>query len=72
MKIQDLGFLAVLAAFLVVRKPRLLVFAGLGCLVLSVPLFYFHIFFTAERLTWYGAGFFLTYIILFIINELTS
>jgi len=30
---------------------------GLGCFVLAIPLFSQWIFFTAERLTWYGAAF---------------
>lgn len=72
MKIQDLTFFAAFIALLVIRRPRLLVVAGLSCLVLAIPLFYFHIFFTAERLIWYGAGFFITYIALLIINELKS
>lgn len=63
MKIQDLTFLVVLLILLVLKRPRLSVLAGLVFLVLSMPLFSFWIFFTAERLTWYSATFFLLAII---------
>lgn len=63
MKIQDFIFLIVLAGILLTRKPKLLVFAGLGSLVLAIPLFTKWVFFTAERLTWYAAGFFLIFIL---------
>ncbi len=59
MKLQDLIFLAVLAFLLLQRKPSFFVIAGVFCLVLSIPLFSLWIFFTAERLTWYAAAFFL-------------
>lgn len=56
---QDLGFLLSLGILVWLRKPKLTVVAGLVSLLLAVPLFHFWIFFTAERLTWYGAGFLL-------------
>lgn len=59
MKPQDLVFVVVLAILLIIRKPRLLVFAGLICLILAIPLFSSWVFFTAQRLTYYAAGFFL-------------
>ncbi len=61
MKIQDVIFLIVLAGIILTRKPKLLVFAGLGSLILAIPLFAKWVFFTAERLTWYAAGFFLIF-----------
>lgn len=64
MKPQDIIFFVVLIALLLSRRPKVLVWAGLGSLVLAVPLFSFWIFFTAERLTWYAAAFFLTYILI--------
>ena len=64
MKIQDISFGIVLVLLLLVHKPRLLVVTGLSCLVLAMPLFYFHVFFTAERLTWYAGGLFVTFVIL--------
>ena len=58
MKVQDLVFFIVLVFLLYKRKPRNFAIAGIICLALSIPLFYFWIFFTAERLTWYAAAFF--------------
>lgn len=63
MKIQDLGFIIVLLILIGLRKPRLAAAAGLGCLILAMPLFHFWIFFTAQRLTMYAAAFFLVSII---------
>lgn len=64
MKPQDAVFFLALAVLLVLRKPRMLVIAGLGCLMLAIPLFATWTFFTAERLTWYAAAFFVTFIII--------
>lgn len=62
MKFQDVGFILVFTMLLVLKRPKLFVYAGLVSISLSVPLFASWIFFTAERLTWYGAAFFLTFI----------
>jgi len=62
MKPQDIVFGLLLVIILIFRKPNLLVWAGLGCLVLAIPLFAKWVFFTAERLTWYAAAFFLVFI----------
>lgn len=64
MKMQDIFFLLVIFFLLWRQNPRLLVVAGLFCLSLSIPLFYFWIFFTAERLTWYAGAFFLIAVVL--------
>lgn len=64
MKIQDLAFFITLVVLLLVRRPIYLVWAGLGSLVLSIPLFATWVFFTAERLTWYAAAFFFTFILI--------
>ena len=72
MKIQDIAFLLILVGLLVLRKPKLFAFVGIVFLVISIPLFYFHVFFTAERLTWYAAAFFLINIIYYFINGLKS
>jgi hypothetical protein len=71
MKIQDIAFYVVLALLILKRSPNLAVFCGIAALLLSIPLFSFWVFFTAERLTWYAGGFFLLAIIfhLFKINE---
>lgn len=64
MKPQDIGFFIVFAVLLLVRRPVFFVWAGLGCLVLAIPLFATWTFFTAERLTWYAAAYFLTFILI--------
>ena len=64
MKIQDIAFFLALITLLIIRKPTLFVYAGLLCFALAIPLFAGWIFFTGERLTWYGAGFLLAGIIL--------
>jgi len=57
MKPQDIGFLLVFIVLLFVKKPRVFLIAGLASWVFAIPLFAGWIFFTAERLTWYGAAF---------------
>lgn len=64
MKIQDVLFLIVLMFLLYKRDAKLLVWVGLAALVISIPLFARHVFFTAERLTWYGGGLFLVAVVL--------
>lgn len=64
MKNQDLIFFVVLLAIFFSRRPRLFVYAGLGCLLLAIPLFAKWVFFTAERLTWYAAVFFFIFILI--------
>ena len=65
MKIQDIFFFAVLSFLIYKKNPRSLVIAGLISLIISIPLFSFWVFFTAERLTWYAGGFFLLAIIFY-------
>lgn len=62
MKIQDIGFIIVLTLLILLRKEKLFIWAGLGCFLLAIPLFTKWVFFTAERLTWYGAGFILVFL----------
>lgn len=64
MKIQDIGFILTCISLLFIRRPILFVWAGLACLVLAIPLFATWTFFTAERLTWYAAAFFLIFILI--------
>ena len=64
MKIQDIGFIAVLLVVLVMRKPRLCVVVGLVCFGLSIPLFATWTFFTAQRLTYYAGAFILHAVLL--------
>jgi len=64
MKPQDIGFLLLLIVLLFKRDERLFVIAGLACLFLAIPFFSLWIFFTAERLTYYAAAFFLLSLVL--------
>ncbi|MEK7502002.1 MAG: hypothetical protein AAB609_00590 [Patescibacteria group bacterium] len=68
MKIQDIVFIIIFLSLLIKRDPRLATGAGIISLILSIPLFSFWIFFTAERLTWYAAAFFLLSVIFHLIN----
>jgi len=69
MKLQDIIFILVLLFLLYKRNTKWAAIAGLGSLVLAIPLFATWIFFTAERLTWYAAGFFLTAIVFSILED---
>ena len=69
MKIQDIAFFMVLALLILKRGPKLAAFCGISCLALSIPLFSFWVFFTAERLVWYAAAFFLLAIILYLFKS---
>ncbi|HLD24338.1 hypothetical protein A2973_00565 [Candidatus Gottesmanbacteria bacterium RIFCSPLOWO2_01_FULL_49_10] len=64
MKPQDIGFFVIFTILLVIRRPIGFVWAGLASLVLAIPLFVTWTFFTAERLTWYAAAFFLSFILI--------
>jgi len=64
MKIQDLMFISVVLALLVIQKSKWFLYMGLACFALAIPLFAKWIFFTGERLTWYGAGFLLIAVII--------
>lgn len=64
MKPQDVIFIILFGMLLVARKPHLFVYAGLGSLVLAIPLFATWVFFTAQRLTWYAAAFFGMFILI--------
>lgn len=64
MKIQDILFFIVFASIMYIRKPRIAVLTGIACLLASIPLFSFWVFFTAERLTWYATAFFLSVVIM--------
>lgn len=59
MKIQDILFLVICAFLLWKRNPRWAAVMGLLSLLAAIPLFATWTFFTAERLTWYAAAFFL-------------
>ena len=69
MKIQDILFLIFLTFLVYKRNPKYLFLAGIFSLILSIPLFYFWVFFTAQRLVEYAAALFFLGII-FVINSL--
>jgi hypothetical protein len=54
MKPQDILFILILIFLLWKRNPKYFSIAGLACLLISIPLFHFWIFFTAQRLVWYA------------------
>lgn len=70
MKLQDVAFLAIFILLVLRRNPKLMIICGITSLLVSIPLFSFWIFFTAERLTWYAATFFLLAIIFGIRKQL--
>ncbi len=68
MKPQDIIFLAVFLFSIFKNNPKFPAISGLICLIASIPLFSFWIFFTAERLVMYAAAFFLLSTIFYIID----
>lgn len=68
MKPQDILFFIVLIFLLLKHNSRYAIGVGIISLILSIPLFSFWIFFTAERLTWYAWGFLLLGVLLEIIT----
>lgn len=69
MKVQDIAFLVIFLVTLFLRKPKLAAGLGIACLITAIPLFYFQIFFTAQRLTWYAAAFFFISILFHLRNN---
>jgi hypothetical protein len=59
MKPQDIVFIIGLVFVLYKRNPTYATVIGLVLLLLSIPLFYLQIFFTAQRFVMYAAGFLL-------------
>ncbi len=64
LKVQDSAYIFILAALFFLRKPSVFLYSGYACILLAIPLFAGWKFFTAERLTWYAASFFLMYLLL--------
>jgi hypothetical protein len=64
MKIQDILFLVFFVILLFKHKENSFVAFGLGCFLLAMPFFYLYIFFTAERLVYYGVLLILAEIVL--------
>ena len=59
MKIQDIVFFVILFWLWIIPVKKKFVYAGIFSLLIAIPLFSIMIFFSAERLTWYAAAFFL-------------
>ena len=69
MKLQDILFLVAILALFYKREPKWFVLAGILCLVAAIPLFSFWIFFTAQRLVYYAAGFFLLAVLFLLVQS---
>jgi len=69
MKPQDILFLIAVLALLIKKEPKWFVLAGILCLVAAIPLFSFWIFFTAQRLVYYAAGFFLLAVLFLLVQS---
>lgn len=65
MKFQDILFLFAILFAAWRGKSRISVLAGIACILIAMSLFKLWVFFTAERLTWYAAAFFLLAIVQF-------
>lgn len=63
MKIQDVLFIIFYCMVATTRRSRVFLIAGFLSMILAIPLFALWVFFTAERLIWYGAAFIGTYAI---------
>ena len=72
MKPQDIGFIIALCVLLFIRRAKLFVSTGLLCFLFAIPLFAKWIFFTGERLVWYGAAFVFIGIILMLVQKKES
>jgi len=55
-KIQDIFFVFLLLTLIGIRKIEIFVFVALLLFFVAIPLFYFQIFFTAQRLIYYAFG----------------
>jgi hypothetical protein len=64
MKIQDVIFVMVFILLMLFRKERWFLYVGLACFIVAIPLFSLWIFFTADRLTWYGVAFIFVYLLI--------
>lgn len=67
-KPQDLVFLIILGVLVYKRNPKYFALAGISSIIISIPLFYKWIFFTAERLIIYAFIFLLIATVLNLIN----
>jgi hypothetical protein len=70
MKPQDVGFILLLIVLSIWHRSKIFFFVGLLCFLIAIPLFQYRIFFTAERLTWYGAAYILLATILLAVDTM--
>jgi hypothetical protein len=70
LKIQDIIYLLFLIFVFINKKYNYLVSSGLVMLIIAIPLYYFWIFFTAQRLVMYAAFNFLVYIMYILSKEM--
>lgn len=69
MKPQDILFIFLLAILIYKKSPKLFVGAALICLLISMPLFQFWIFFSAQRLVAYSFVFLLIAVVFFFFKK---
>lgn len=67
-KPQDIIFLLSFLPLLFLKSPKLFVYAALICFILAAPLFGMFIFFTAQRLVWYGLAYITLAVVLNVIK----
>lgn len=69
MKGQDIVFFFAFFIVIFTRNPKLTAVLGLILLILSILLFYFWVFFTAERFTWYAGLLFFISILMYLFEK---
>lgn len=69
MKAQDIVFIFVTIVLMALRQPRMFVRVALASTAVSVPLFAFWVFFTAQRLVLYAAAWLALYCIYMLLTQ---
>ncbi len=69
MKFQDILFLIVFFVLCWKNKPEWFVWLAITCLIVSIPLFSFWVFFTAQRLVYYAFFLLFAAVLLFAIKK---
>ncbi|OGH12449.1 MAG: hypothetical protein A2857_06240 [Candidatus Levybacteria bacterium RIFCSPHIGHO2_01_FULL_36_15] len=69
MKIQDVILLIIFIYLLYKHNSRQFILLGILCFLASIPLFYFWVFFTAQRLIYFGSFFLLCGIISYFVQS---
>jgi hypothetical protein len=71
MKIQDIIFFLVFLFLAYKKDSKFTLTAGLLSILFSIPLFYLHIFFTAQHLLYYSWAFILLTVLIILLKEKT-